>query len=203
MLSSVTAAPQKPHVVAILPARGGSKRLPRKNIREIMGKPLIAWVIAALSGSRYLGRKDVYVSTDDAEIAQIAARHGASVIERPATLAEDTVWTEPVIQHGVLHVEQTTSRPVDIALWMNASIPEVQSADIDAAITKLLDDGLSEVLSVDADDNCTSAVRALRRKTLFQERLSVNCGVVRLPYIDIHNESDLETVAMRLEARHG
>jgi N-acylneuraminate cytidylyltransferase len=168
-----------------------------------MGTPLIAWVIAALSGSRYLERKDVYVSTDDAEIAQIAARHGASVIERPATLAEDTVWTEPVIQHGVLHVEQATSRPVDIALWMNASIPEVQSADIDAAITKLLDDGLSEVLSVDADDNCTSAVRALRRKTLFQERLSVNCGVVRLPYIDIHNESDLETVAMRLEARHG
>ncbi len=198
----VTTGSRTPRVVAILPARGGSKRLPRKNIRELRGKPLIAWVIEALSGSKYLDLQDVYVSTDDAEIAQIAAQCGASVIERPASLAEDNVWTEPVIQHGVQQVEKDGSQPVEIALWMNASIPEVQSADIDRAIGKLLDDGLSEVLSVDADDNCTSAVRVLRRDTLFQGRLSVNCGIVRLPYIDIHNESDLDTVAKRLEDRN-
>lgn len=190
-------------MVAIIPARGGSKRLPRKNIREIMGKPLLAWVVDALSESVYLGPGDIYVSTDDEEIAEIAARHGASVARRPPELAEDAVWTEPVIQHGILHVEEATAKPVDIALWMNASIPEIQTHDIDSAIGKLLNDHLSEVMSVDADDNCTSAVRVIRRATLFQQRLSVNCGVIRLPYIDIHDETDLQTVAKRLEARNG
>lgn len=201
MQSSVTALPVKPRVVAIVPARGGSKRLPRKNICEIEGKPLIAWVIDALAGSEFLEREDVYVSTDDDEIAEVASRYGASVIQRPDTLAGDTVWTEPVIQHGVLRVEEQTARPVDIALWMNASIPEVQSGDIDRAIAKLLTDELFEVLSVDANDNCTSAVRVLRRDTLFQERLSVNCGVIRLHYLDIHTEADLQTVAARLQTR--
>ena len=74
----------KPRVVAILPARGGSKRLPRKNIRTIFGKPLIGWVVDALADSSYLDRNDAYVSTDDAEIATIASEQGASVIERPA-----------------------------------------------------------------------------------------------------------------------
>jgi N-acylneuraminate cytidylyltransferase len=199
----LTSPEQTPRVVAIIPARGGSKRLPRKNIREIMGKPLLAWVIDALAESAYLGIDDVYISTDDDEIAEIATRHGASVVKRPPELAEDAVWTEPVIQHGVLQVEEATGKPVGIALWMNASIPEIQTTDIDSAIVKLLNDGLAEVMSVDAHDNCTSAVRVLRRTTLFQQRLSVNCGVIRLPYIDIHDETDLETVAKRLEARHG
>jgi len=201
MQPSATARPDKPRVVAILPARGGSKRLPRKNICEIEGKPLIAWVIDALAGSEFLERGDVYVSTDDEEIAEVASRYGASVIERPGSLAGDDVWTEPVIQHAVLRVEEQTARPVDIALWMNASIPEVQSSDINRAIGKLLEDRLFEVLSVDENDNCTSAVRVLRRDTLFQQRLSVNCGVIRLPYLDIHTEADLQTVAARLQTR--
>ncbi|MEM7137050.1 MAG: hypothetical protein AAF500_10750 [Myxococcota bacterium] len=197
----MTDAAEKLRVVAILPARGGSKRLPRKNIRTILGKPLIGWVVEALGNSRYLERSDVYVSTDDAEIKTIALAEGASVIDRPSGLAGDAVWTEPVIQHGVEHVEAATGKPVDVALWMNASIPEIQSSDVDRAIDKLVDGGLSEVLSVDADDKCTSAVRVLRRATLFQRRLSVNCGIVRMPYLDIHNEVDLETVTRRLEAR--
>lgn len=201
MQSSVTARRDKPRVVAVLPARGGSKRLPRKNICEIEGKPLIGWVIDALGASEFLERADVYVSTDDDEIAEVASRHGASVIERPDSLAGDHVWTEPVIQHAVLRVEEQTGRPVDIALWMNASIPEVRSEDIDRAIRKLLEEGLFEVISVDENDNCTSAVRVLRRDTLFQQRLSVNCGVIRLPYLDIHTETDLNSVAARLQNR--
>ncbi len=198
----MTSPEQTPRVVAIIPARGGSKRLSRKNIREIMGKPLIAWVVEALVGSAYLDIDDVYVSTDDEEIAEIATRHGASVVRRPPELAEDAVWTEPVIQHAVREVEEATGKPIDIALWMNASIPEIQTRDIDRAIGKLLHDGLSEVMSVDAHDNCTSAVRVIRRASLFQQRLSVNCGVIRLPYIDIHDETDLQNVEKRLEARH-
>lgn len=199
----MTSPEQTPRVVAIIPARGGSKRLTRKNIREIMGKPLLAWVVDALAGSAYLDTHDVYVSTDDEEIAGIARRHGASVVKRPPELAEDAVWTEPVIQHAVRDIEESTGKLIDIALWMNASIPEIQARDIDSAIGKLLNDRLSEVMSVDARDNCTSAVRVIRRATLFQQRLSVNCGVIRLPYIDIHDETDLQTVAKRLEARHG
>jgi len=84
-------------LVAIIPARGGSKRIPRKNIREFMGKPVIAYSIEAALSFDAL----VYVSTDDAEIAFVAREFGASVIERPAELADDRTGTPEVMAHAV------------------------------------------------------------------------------------------------------
>lgn len=86
--------------VAVIPARGGSKRIPRKNIREFHGKPMIAWSIEAAKGSGLFDR--VLVSTDDAEIADLARGLGAEVpFVRPAELANDHAGTLPVIRHAV------------------------------------------------------------------------------------------------------
>ena len=86
--------------VAIIPARGGSKRIPRKNIRDFCGKPMIGWSIEAAGNSALFDR--IFVSTDDPEIREIALAMGAEVpFERPQELANDHAGTLPVIRHAV------------------------------------------------------------------------------------------------------
>jgi len=86
-------------IVCIIPARGGSKRLPGKNIRPLLGIPLIEYSINAALESRYITK--TYVSTDDAEIAGIASLKAVNVIHRPAHLASDTATTTDAIKHAV------------------------------------------------------------------------------------------------------
>jgi len=156
----------------------------------ICGKPLVAWCIDAALGSTFVGPDRVYVSTDDDEIASVATAFGARVIRRPPALATNDTWTEPVIQHAVLEVERSGS-PVDLIAWLNPCVPQIQSADIDRAMSMLLDDHLREVVSVDQAGRAHSGVRALKRETLFQRRLSANFGVLSLPYVDINTPDDL------------
>lgn len=89
----------KTKAVAIIPARGGSKRIPRKNIKEFFGKPLIAYSIETALESNLFEK--VVVSTDDKEIAKIAKEYGAEVIKRPDELADDFTPTIPVIAHAI------------------------------------------------------------------------------------------------------
>jgi CMP-N,N'-diacetyllegionaminic acid synthase len=84
-------------VIAVIPARGGSKGLPRKNVRLLGGKPLIAWSIEAALGARHIAR--TCVSTEDAEIADVARRAGAEVVMRPDRLAQDHVQNNDVVRH--------------------------------------------------------------------------------------------------------
>lgn len=87
-------------VVAIIPARGGSSRIPRKNAKEFNGRPMIAWPIDACSVSNAISR--VVVSTEDVELASIASDSGtATVIDRPSELATDGAGTAPVIKHAI------------------------------------------------------------------------------------------------------
>ncbi len=189
-----------PPAVAIIPARGGSKRLPHKNIVPLLGKPLIGWAIEAALGSASVGPGNVYVSTEDGEIARSAEAHGARVIERPPELAGDDVWTEPVIQHAVRAIESERGT-VGLVVWMNACLPQLTPADIDGAVARLRAEGLREVVSVDLEGRSNSAVRVLRRETLFQQRLSVGFAAFPLDYIDIHTRDDLEAAERILRER--
>lgn len=92
--------------IAIIPARGGSKRLPRKNILPVSGRPMVAWPVQIAQDSGVFDR--VLVSTEDDEIAEVAQSAGAEVIRRPSELAGDTVPIVRVCQHilGMLHVDE-------------------------------------------------------------------------------------------------
>ena len=92
-------------VVAIIPARGGSKGVPRKNVKLLAGKPLISYPIVAAKSCKSVGR--VVVSTEDEEIANVARTYGAEVIARPAELAEDETPTLPVLIHVVKELKKT------------------------------------------------------------------------------------------------
>ena len=90
-------------ILAIIPARGGSKGIPKKNIISIGGKPLIAWTIEAAKKSKYIDK--IIVSSDSDEILKIASKFGAEPIKRPAELATDTALPEPLIFQVMSHLK--------------------------------------------------------------------------------------------------
>lgn len=114
--------------LAIIPARGGSKRIPRKNIKMFGGKPMIAWSIEAALASGCFDH--VIVSTDDAEIAEVARAHGAEVpFMRPPELSNDHAGTIRVVAHAVNWMAQEV-RPVEFACCLYATAPFVQAQDL-------------------------------------------------------------------------
>ncbi len=137
--------PEKPTIVGIIHARGGSKRVPLKNIKELAGKPLIAWIIDAALESETLDR--VIISTDHDEIARIARERGAEVpFKRPAEISED-VPSEMVTQHAVRFLEEEEGLRVDIAVSMQPTAPFCQSGDIDECVRTLIDSGAETVVT--------------------------------------------------------
>ena len=134
-------------VIAIIPARGGSKRLPRKNIRPLNGKPMIAYAIRAALGAKGVDR--VIVSTDDKEIAAIAKKYGAEIpFLRPMELATDTATTVSVLQNAVNWLKEKVDYEVDIVILIQPTSPLVLPEDIDQAIEKLQATGANSCLSV-------------------------------------------------------
>ena len=114
--------------LAIIPARGGSKRIPRKNIKPFCGKPMITWSIEAARLSGCFDR--IIVSTDDSEIADVAHTHGAEVpFMRPAKLSDDHTGTIPVIAHAIDWINRNAG-PVDFACCIYATAPFVQAEDL-------------------------------------------------------------------------
>ena len=108
------------NVLAIIPARGGSKRLPGKNIKTLAGKPLIAHSIEFAKNSSEINK--VVLSTEDDNIASIGKDFGAEIIKRPIELAQDTTKTAPVLLHVVDELEKTGYKP-DIIILLQATCP--------------------------------------------------------------------------------
>ena len=130
--------------LAIIPARGGSKRIPRKNIREFAGKPIIAYAIQAALDSGCFER--VIVSTDDAEIADVARHYGAEIpFVRPPELSDDYAGTLDVIAHAL---KELGYGPGTTACCIYATAPFVRPEDIAAGFTKLADADVDYAFSV-------------------------------------------------------
>ena len=121
--------------IAIIPARGGSKRIPRKNIKEFCGKPMIAYAITAAKESGLF--EHIIVSTDDEEIAQIARVCGAKTpFIRPAELANDYISTVPVIAHGI-EICRTLGWTFEHVCCIYPSVPFIQIDDLRGALVRL------------------------------------------------------------------
>lgn len=117
--------------IAVIPARGGSKRIPRKNIKLFGGRPMIAYAIDAALRSELFGH--VIVSTDDDEIADVAQAHGATIpFRRPKELADDQTVTVPVIGHAV-GAMRALGHPVSDACCIYPCVPFLRGSDIAAA----------------------------------------------------------------------
>lgn len=127
----------KPHIVAFIFARGGSKGVPRKNIRLLAGKPLIAYAIEVGLASTLIDR--LIVSTDDDEIAAIARQYGAEVpFMRPAELAQDDSPEWLSWQHAIRTINEESPQPLDVFVSIPSTAPLRQVDDVDHCILKLL-----------------------------------------------------------------
>ena len=125
------------HVLALIPARGGSKKVPGKNIRDLAGKPMIAWSIAAAQSSRHVTR--LVASTDDPGIADVARAHGAEIpCLRPAEFATDRATDFPVFDHMLRHLADTEGYHPDLVVHLRPTAPLRRAGHIDAAVDLLL-----------------------------------------------------------------
>jgi len=114
--------------LAVIPARGGSKRIPRKNIKEFGGKPMIAWSIETAKASGCFDK--IIVSTDDAEIADVARKYGAEVpFIRPPELSDDYTGTIPVVAHAIFEYSKTNEQPSAVCC-IYATAPFIQAEDL-------------------------------------------------------------------------
>lgn len=124
--------------LVLIPARGGSKGLPRKNLREFAGKPLIAWSIETALASESCDR--VVVSTDDPEIAEVARAFGADVpFLRPAEFAADESPTIDTIAHAVGWLRDNEGESYDVLALVEPTSPLREPSDIDGCVSLLLD----------------------------------------------------------------
>lgn len=136
----------KPSVVAIIPARGGSKGIPRKNLVHLCDKPLVAWTIQAALASESVDR--VIVSTDDAEIATVSQRFGAEVVMRPAEISGDFATSESALVHTLQELEQRENYRPDICTFLQCTAPLTTSRDIDGTIGDLIEEKADTAVTV-------------------------------------------------------
>lgn len=138
-----------PNILAVIPARGGSKRVPRKNIKPMAGKPLIYYMINAALKSRMVTQ--VCLSSDDAEILRTAEKLGGKklhIIERPKKLATDKAPTLPVVQHALKEMEKRLGVVFDYVVLLQPNSPLITAEDVDAAIELLIKKKADSVVSV-------------------------------------------------------
>lgn len=134
-------------VLAIIPARGGSKGLPRKNIIDLAGKPLIAWTIEASLGSKYITK--TIVSSDSDEILEVAKNYNSYILKRPDELATDISSSEVVVKHAIESIEEK----FDYVVLLQPTSPLRNTNNIDMAFDKLFSSNATALISVCEYDN--------------------------------------------------
>ena len=133
-------------IIAIIPARGGSKRIPRKNIKILAGKPLISYTIDAAKRSKLISR--VFVSTEDKEIAGISKKCGAEIIDRPKKIAGDNISEKPVLDNVIEYLKKEEDYQPDIIIYLQPTSPLRNLNDIDEAILLFLRNKADSLVSV-------------------------------------------------------
>ncbi|HED31618.1 MAG TPA: acylneuraminate cytidylyltransferase family protein [Prosthecochloris aestuarii] len=140
-------------MIAVIPARGGSKGLKDKNIYPVAGKPLIAWSILQARQSACVS--DVFVSTDSPEIGAVAHAYGAVVIDRPSAISGDTATSEDALLHAFDVIDECHGVSARHALFLQATSPLRLSHDIDSAIELFFREQADSLMSVTAAADLT------------------------------------------------
>jgi CMP-N-acetylneuraminic acid synthetase len=157
---------RKYRILGVIPARGASKTIPKKNIKPLIGRPLIAYTISESLKSKLLSK--IIVSSDDDEIIEIAKTYGAEVpFKRPKKLATSKTRMLPVIQHAVKFMEKLEGASFDYVVVLQPTVPFRLASDIDKAIKKLIKTGADSVISM-----CeVGAMHPARMKKIINDRI--------------------------------
>ena len=178
--------------LVVIPAKGNSKRLPKKNIYEVNGKPMIHWAIKACEDDKY--DLDLWVNTDTQEVEDIVSDYDIVNIHRRSNhLSNPEIFKMEIIRDTVLHVLDNYYEP-DIVISLQANSPEITGKDLDGAIDMLLKHNLNEVFSVDDNMVQNGAIRVMKGSYVMQKDLSTHCGVYVCNLVDVHYKEDLDKI---------
>ncbi|KOT36275.1 transferase [Streptomyces caelestis] len=164
-------------VLAVIPARGGSKGVPAKNLAPVGGAPLVARAVRECRAARHV--TDVVVSTDDQAIAAAARQAGAEVVLRPAAIAGDTATSEAAVLHAMDAHEALHGAPVDVVLLVQCTSPFLLGEDVDSVAAAVVDRGADTAVTVapfhgfvwrDADDGATGGGYGVNHDKSFRPR---------------------------------
>lgn len=168
-------------IVCIIPARGGSKGIPHKNLIPLAGKPLVAWSIEHALASRAVAG-EVYVSSDSDEILDVARGLGAHAIMRPPALSGDTASSEAALEHALTTIAAQSSTPIELVVFLQPTSPVRARDDIDRAIERLRSSGADSLLSV----------RPLKDYFIWEQR-GDSCAPTNFDYKHRKRRQDLPT----------
>ena len=160
----------KPYVVAVIPARGGSKRVPGKNLMPLAGRPLVAHSIAHALASTYV--REVYVSTESDEIAAVARACGAEIVARPPELASDEATSESAVLHALDDRVQRGLPDPDLVVFLQCTSPVRHRDDIDRAVEKLLAEDADSLFSACENNRLIWALKDGRPYSVSYDYLS-------------------------------
>ena len=132
--------------MAIIPARGGSKDVPKKNVYVLVGKPLIAHMIEHAKQAKSVNR--VVVSTDDPEIGSVSKKYGAEIVWRPGELSTDTASSELALLHALEYLRKTEGYKPELVVFLQCTSPLILPQDIDGTVQALLDECADSALAV-------------------------------------------------------
>ena len=176
-------------IVAIIPARGNSKRLYKKNIHPVWGNPMIYWAIKACKESKH--SIEPWVSTESEEIADISREFGAKIHPRPIELSGDNVFKQEVIRNAAKFICDNSDALPTIFISLQANSPQIKFSHLDSAIDVFEKYKRDEIFSVDSNFMQNAAFRIFRGDYVFQKDLSTNCGIFVCDLYDIHTSEDV------------
>lgn len=181
-------------VIAIIPAKGQSKRLPNKNKLIINGKPMLYWAINACKESKH--NIDVWVSSEDNDILEMAKSFGAKPFKRDPSLSNPHTFKQEVIRDVInkLSNDWTQEEKPDLVISLQPNSPQIRGSHLDDGIKILIDNNRNEIFSVNENLMQNGAFRIMKIDYVNQRDLSTYCGVVICDLIDIHEKEDLDKV---------
>lgn len=180
-------------IIAVIPAKSKSRRLPGKNMKELLGKPLIDYTIEYAQGCDLID--EIYVSTDSEKIAQHAYKKGVKVVMRPSELCGDTPIVE-VLKHCIRNIPEADKIIHVVAL-------QVDNPDRNTNLTNLLhqsiDKDVADTITIGSDGVRNGSVRILRKEDLMADKISYGIIAVQDNCTNIHTHSDFKKACKRLE----
>jgi N-acetylneuraminate synthase len=183
----------KTGIVAVIPAKSDSRRLPNKNMALLMGKPLLYYTIQAARECPLLDK--VYVSTDSSEIASFAKEAGVEAIMRPKELCAEAPLLE-VYRHALTAMQDG----VNFILGLQPDHPD-RTAKLEQVVRYCLEKDLDELISVDKQGKRNGSLRWLKASSLREGKISVNCATLMDEATNIHSAADLKLAEARIRQR--
>lgn len=189
--------PRKIHAVVV--TRNNPRSFPDRNVYPLFGRPLVGWVLASLKLAHHVD--EVFVSTNDEAVGDVARGAGCSVIPRPEDLDHDRASRVEIVRHAVTWMYKERFLDTDVVISVRATIPELRRRDIDDAVDFLDRNNLRELVSVSSGRVQNDHLRLIHRRALFTTSLSTGIGVVKTGYRDVQSLDDIAALQAHYESR--